>query len=293
MIRVHVPATSANLGPGFDSLGLALDFEGIFDFEIIESGIHIYGCEEAYQTRDNLVYQAFLKTTKVLGKEVPGISIGIHCDLPMQRGLGSSAACIVAGVMGANALFHNRLNKYEIFDICTALEGHPDNIAPALFGQLTVAFIDEDKPNMIRFGVHPDLRFLALIPEHGIPTAKARELLPNTLSYQDAISQIGRSAAMCKAIEIGNGVIMRKACKDFMHEPYRKQLIEEYETIYELQKKAGAFTMFISGSGSTMLVVSDDEEVLTNILHQVRKQYPSIQGKLLKVHRHGAFCEVL
>lgn len=293
MIRVHVPATSANLGPGYDCLGLAYDWEGVFDFEIIESGISIHGCDGAYQNQDNLVYIAFKKTLDLLGENIPGISIGIHCDIPTKRGLGSSAACIVAGAVGANALFHNRLNKYEIFDICTKIEGHPDNIAPALFGQLTVSFMEDDKPNMIRYGVHPQMKFLALVPKTSVATSEARKLLPNALSYSDAVFQIGHAAAMCKALEIGNGVILRKACKDTMHEPYRQKLIHEYEAIYEIQKAAGAFAMFISGSGSTMVIISDEEEILTKIMQQAQKRFPSMQGRLLNVDRHGAWSEVL
>lgn len=293
MIRVHVPATSANLGPGYDCLGLALDWEGVFDFERIESGVSIHGCNEQYCNEDNLVYRSFLHTLAAMNEEISGISITIHCDIPTQRGLGSSAACIVAGAMGANALFQNRLNKYELFSLCTRMEGHPDNVAPALFGQLTVSFIDEGQPSMIRYGLHPQLKFLAMIPQTGVSTQEARSLLPDHLSYADAVSQIGRSVALCKALEIGNHLIIRKACHDTMHEPYRRQLIEEYDQMYEIAKKAGASAMFISGSGSTMLAVSDEESILMDIMLAGKKAFPIMEMKILKADRIGAWSEVL
>lgn len=293
MIKVHVPATSANIGPGYDCLGLALSWEGVFTFEIIEEGLSITGCEEAYQGEDNLVYQAFCKTLAYMNEKVPGIAIDIQCDLPLKRGLGSSAACVVAGAIGANTIFQNKLNKYEIFKICTEIEGHPDNVAPALFGQLTVSFMDDNQPNMIRYGVHPDLKFLAIVPKTSVSTHEARQILPDQLSYETAVKQMGRCSALCKAIEIGNGVIMQKACQDLMHEPYRKKLIPEYEDIYRIQQEHKAFAMFISGSGSTMMIVDDDQTKLQKIAKEVQMVYPEIMIKELEVNRKGAYSEVM
>ena len=134
MIKVRVPATSANLGVGYDCLGLALDDFATVTFEVIAEGLEIAGCEEAYCNEENLFYQAFLKGLQYMGERVPGIRITVETDIPYARGLGSSATCIVAGLAGANALFHNRMNRYELFDLATQMEGHPDNIAPAIFG---------------------------------------------------------------------------------------------------------------------------------------------------------------
>lgn len=293
MIKVHVPATSANLGPGYDCLGLALSWEGIFSFEALDHGVRITGCDSAYQNEKNLVYQAFQNTLTYMKEEVPGIAIHIDCDLPLQRGLGSSAACIVAGALGANAFFHNKLNKYEIFKICTDMEGHPDNVAPALFGQLTVSFMDDKQPNMIRYGVHPDLKFLAIIPEGSVSTKEAREILPTTLSYETAIKQLGRCSAFCKAIEIGNGVIMQKACQDLLHEPYRKKLILEYDEIYKIQQHHQAHAMFISGSGSTMMIVDSNDGKIKEMAMEIQMKYPKVMVKELTVNRKGAYSEVI
>lgn len=145
MIKVRVPATSANLGVGYDCMGLAIRRYATVTFEVIAHGLEILGCEEAYCNEDNLFYQAFLEGLKYMNETVPGIRITVDTDIPYARGLGSSATCIVAGLAGANALFQNRMNRYELFDLATRMEGHPDNIAPAIFGGLCVSFMEEGK----------------------------------------------------------------------------------------------------------------------------------------------------
>lgn len=251
MIKVRVPATSANLGVGYDCMGLALDDYATVTFEVIAHGLEILGCEEAYCNEDNLFYQAFLEGLKYMNETVPGIRITVDTDIPYARGLGSSATCIVAGLAGANALFQNRMNRYELFDLATRMEGHPDNIAPAIFGGLCVSFMEEGKPNMIRYGVKRDLQFVTMIPDYEVSTKSAREVLPNNMSYAQAVYQMGRCAALAKAIEIGNAMIMKRACTDQMQEPYRKELIPEYADVNKLCEDAGMITMYISGSGST------------------------------------------
>ncbi|MEG0469010.1 MAG: homoserine kinase [Longicatena sp.] len=200
MIKVKVPATSANLGVGYDCLGIALDDFAYVTFELLDEGVVITGCEEAYCNEDNLFYQAFLEGLRYMNKTVPGIHIHIVSNVPFARGMGSSATCIVAGIAGANALFQNPMNKYEIFDIATRMEGHPDNIAPAIFGGLCVSFMEGDTPNMIKYGIKKDMIMVTMIPDYEVSTKKAREVLPNTMSYQDAVYQMGRCAALAIAL---------------------------------------------------------------------------------------------
>ena len=195
MIKVQVPATSANLGPGYDCLGIALDEYCTVSFDVIDKGLEITGCEAAYCNEDNLIYQAFLKGLAYLNEHVSGLRMHVDTNIPYARGMGSSATCIVAGLTGANALFGHRMNKYEIFDLATQMEGHPDNVAPAIFGGLTVSFMDQEKPNMIRYGVKKDLIFVTMIPDFEVSTKKAREVLPNQMSYAQAVYQMGRTAA--------------------------------------------------------------------------------------------------
>lgn len=289
MIEVRVPATSANLGPGFDCMGLALNTYAYFRFSLQEQGLTISGCDPRWQNEENLVYQGFQHTLDYMGETIPGLTIEIDASgVPEARGLGSSAVCIVAGAMAANAFFQNRLNKYEIFNICTAMEGHPDNVAPAIFGSLTVSFMEDDKPSMIRYLVNRELRFCAIIPDYPTLTEEARAVLPKTLSYEDAIYNMGRCAALAKALEIGNPVVIKKACKDKMHQPYRKHLIQEYDVVQRLCDEQDALALYISGSGSTMIAICDQPAKANALIQSVTTAYPAWEVKLLDVDLKGA-----
>lgn len=292
MIKVRVPATSANLGVGYDCLGIALDDFATVTFEEIAEGLEIIGCDEEYCNEDNLFYQAFNKALHHMGKEVSGIRITVDTDIPYARGLGSSATCIVAGLAGANALFGSPMNKYELFDLATQMEGHPDNIAPAVFGALCVSFMDEGKPNMIRYGIKRDLHFVTIIPDYEVSTKSAREVLPNTMSYQEAIYQMGRCAALAKAIEIGNPMIIKKACTDQMQEPYRKKLIPEYDDVRKLCEETNMITMFISGSGSTMIALTQEEDAAETLKESIVRQYPNWSVRILHATYDGVQSEV-
>ncbi|EFP59754.1 homoserine kinase [Erysipelotrichaceae bacterium AF15-26LB] len=292
MIKVRVPATSANLGVGYDCMGLALDDYATVTFEVIAHGLEILGCEEAYCNEDNLFYQAFLEGLKYMNETVPGIRITVDTDIPYARGLGSSATCIVAGLAGANALFQNRMNRYELFDLAARMEGHPDNIAPAIFGGLCVSFMEEGKPNMIRYGVKRDLQFVTMIPDYEVSTKSAREVLPNNMSYAQAVYQMGRCAALAKAIEIGNAMIMKRACTDQMQEPYRKELIPEYADVNKLCEDAGMITMYISGSGSTMIALTQEEADAGVLAETIKKRYPTWDVRILKATYDGIQSEV-
>ena len=292
MVKVKVPATSANLGVGYDCLGLAFDTFATISFEEIEEGLEIIGCQEAYCNDSNLIYQAFLKGLNAVDERVSGLRIIVDSNIPYARGLGSSAMCIIAGLMGASAMFQKTLNKYEIFKLATQMEGHPDNIAPALFGGLCVSFMEDDTPNMIRFGVKKDLLFVTIIPNYEVNTKKARDVLPTSMTYQEAVYQIGRCTALAKAIEIGNGLIIRKSCKDQMQEPYRKQLIPQYEEIKKLCFHYDMITTYISGSGSTMISLTQEEETAQAVIKELKKRYPEWDIRLLHATYDGATYEV-
>lgn len=291
MIKVRVPATSANLGVGYDCMGLALDEFANVSFALREEGVLISGCEEAYCNKENLIYQAFMMGLQYMNETICGVHIHVDTTIPYARGLGSSATCIVAGIAGANALCENRMNKYEMFALATRIEGHPDNIAPAIFGALCVSFMDDGTPNMIKYGIKHDLLFITMIPDYEVNTKAAREVLPTRMHYTDAVYQMGRCAALAKAIEIGNPLIIKKACTDKMQEPYRKKLIPEYHAVKTLC--ADAITMYISGSGSTMIAITQDQEQAEAIAAKMRKQYPAWSIRILHATYDGVSCEVL
>lgn len=286
MIRVKVPATSANLGVGFDCMGLALDWQGVFTFRFDGPEFMISGCPKAYQNKDNLVYHAFARTLMALGKRVPVVQIHIDTPIPVARGLGSSASCIVAGVLGAVAYSGQKLPLQELLRLATLLEHHPDNVAPALYGSLCASFMENGMPYTAQFAVHEKFRFVTIIPDYEVRTEDARRILPSDMSYADAIYQMGRCATLGKALESGDEEMVRHACIDRMQEPYRSRLIPEYDEVKRLCMDLGALAFVISGSGSTMLAVCT-ADTGGKLCRQLSERFRSWQVLELKAAAEG------
>ena len=291
MIRVKVPATSANLGVGFDCMGLALDWQGVFTFRFNGPEFMISGCPKAYQNKDNLVYHAFARTLMALGKRVPVVQIHIDTPIPVARGLGSSASCIVAGVLGAVAYSGQKLPLQELLRLATLLEHHPDNVAPALYGSLCASFMENGMPYTAQFAVHEKFRFVTIIPDYEVRTEDARRILPSDMSYADAIYQMGRCATLGKALESGDEEMVRHACIDRMQEPYRSRLIPEYDEVKRLCMDLGALAFVISGSGSTMLAVCT-ADTGGKLCRQLSERFRSWQVLELKAAAEGGAFEI-
>ena len=291
MIRVKVPATSANLGVGFDCMGLALDWQGVFTFCFDGPEFMISGCPKAYQNKDNLVYHAFARTLMALGKRVPVVQIHIDTPIPVARGLGSSASCIVAGVLGAVAYSGQKLPLQELLRLATLLEHHPDNVAPALYGSLCASFMENGLQYTAQFAVHEKFRFVTIIPDYEVRTEDARRILPSDMSYADAIYQMGRCATLGKALESGDEEMVRHACIDRMQEPYRSRLIPEYDEVKRLCMDLGALAFVISGSGSTMLAVCT-ADTGGKLCRQLSERFRSWQVLELKAAAEGGAFEI-
>lgn len=291
MIRVKVPATSANLGVGFDCMGLALDWQGVFTFRFDGPEFMISGCPKAYQNKDNLVYHAFARTLMALGKRVPVVQIHIDTPIPVARGLGSSASCIVAGVLGAVAYSGQKLPLQELLRLATLLEHHPDNVAPALYGSLCASFMENGLPYTAQFAVHEKFRFVTIIPDYEVRTEDARRILPSDMSYADAIYQMGRCATLGKALESGDEEMVRHACIDRMQEPYRSRLIPEYDEVKRLCMDLGALAFVISGSGSTMLAVCT-ADTGGKLCRQLSERFRSWRVLELKAAAEGGAFEI-
>ena len=288
MITVKVPATTANIGPGFDTLGLAFKLYSYFTFKRIEYGLRIVGCEEKYQNDSNLVYTSFKKTLEILNYPVPSIEISIKSDIPISRGLGSSAACIVGGVMGANIIAGSPLSKDEIFKICNDIEGHPDNIAPALFGGLTASLVEDGIPYTVQYNISENLYFCALVPDFRLSTAEARKVLPSEISYKDAIYNISRTAVLLKALENGDELLIKKSLSDRLHEKYRNVLINEYEEVKEICEKNGNTALFISGSGPTLMNIAKTKDFQWKIEYEIKNLKNSWIIRTLDIDMKGA-----
>lgn len=258
MITVRVPATSANLGSGFDCFGLALSLYATVSFEKSDR-LKIDGCPSEFQNESNLVYVAYTHTLKTLGLPAEPVRITISSSIPIARGLGSSAALLVAGVLGANAMHGSPLDRQRCLAICNELEGHPDNVSPALFGGCVASVLHESQPIAIPFKVHPSLCVLALIPDFELSTSLSRSVLPTSVAFKDAVFNGSRSAILGKAMETGNPEWLAIATQDRLHQPYRKDLIQDFDIIQSIVMKAGANAFFISGAGPTLLCIYSNQ----------------------------------
>lgn len=270
-VTVQVPATSANLGPGFDSFGVALTLYNTITVEETDIGLEITGCDNRYANSDNMVYQSYKAAMDKMGITCKGVKIHIDANIPIARGLGSSAALLAAGAFAANALHDSPLTKEQLLEVTNPLEGHPDNLAPALFGGLTASMMDGDRPITAQCTLHPDWQFIALIPDFPLSTSAARAVLPDSYSRSDAVFNAGRGALVIKALENGNQQLLNSAMDDKIHQPYRRKLISDYDVIEKLVKENGA-AFALSGAGPTLLCVTTDKhlpEILKNQLPQL------------------------
>ena len=273
-VTIRVPATTANLGPGFDAFGCALSLYTDVTFEETDEGLEITGCPEEFTGPDNLVYTAYCAVLASMNEEVRGIKIHIDAHIPICRGLGSSAALLVAGAMGANVLRGNKLSTQGLLNITNAMEGHPDNLAPAFYGGLTASMVDGGLPVSVNFPLHPGWEFLALVPDFDLPTTLARSVLPQQLSRADAIYNIAHGALVLKALELGDEKLLRTAMQDKLHQNYRKNLIPDYEKIEALVRTTGA-GFCLSGAGPTLLCITRNpglEEKLSKKLHTITEK---------------------
>lgn len=264
MLLVKVNATSANVCVGFDVLGLALDLANEFSFELKDE-FSFKGFESRYCKKEaNLVYQAYTKYFEYINMEPVKVEIGFKGSIPVSRGLGSSSSLIVAGVFAANAIMGNKLSKDELFNICAKIEGHPDNVAPAVYGGLIASYKRDDEYVPVSYPISEKLKFIVAIPSKAVSTHEARGVLPKALEYKDIVNNLSRIVNLPKAFGEGDLELLCDLFEDKLHEPYRGKLIPQYEEIKNVctQNKC-AFA--ISGSGSTMLIISYDNSIIEKL----------------------------
>lgn len=293
MIKVTVPATSANLGIGYDTLGMAVSLYSHFTFDHADT-LTITGCSEEFQNRDNMVYMAFEQALEQWGMEPFPISIDIQTEIPVARGLGSSSTCVVAGIMGAAALTRRTVTREELVAMATALEGHPDNVAPALLGAAVCSFTPEGElPRCLRYNVSERLRFITIIPPYEVHTSEARKVVPQEVPLSTAVWQMGRIAGLTRGLETGDTELIAAANDDRLQEPYRRKLIPDYDAIRATCLEGGAKTIWISGSGSTLMAVTDDTIVAKFLQVRLREQFPTCDTHILTCDTQGAQIEYL
>ena len=257
-VTVRVPATTANLAAGFDTLGCALTLYNTISFEE-SSKLSFSGCDPAYQTTDNLAYQGFACVYAHIGKPVPPVHIDIHAEIPVSSGLGSSAALLAAGAAAANFMACAGLSNDTLIALTTQIEGHPDNLAPAFLGGMTASMTEDGQVYTVRYTPHPDLRFVVLSPDFPLSTREARAVLPVNVPRADAIYNISHTAVLLRAMEIGDEAAIAAALRDKLHQPYRKALIHEFDAVSSLAAQIGCNALCISGAGPTLLCITKDQ----------------------------------
>ncbi len=264
-VTVIVPATTANLGVGFDCLGAALSMYNEFRFAVLEGEpdltITVTGEEADKVSRDrsNLVYQSFLKVYEKLNRTPPRVKIDIKLGVPFARGLGSSATAIVGGLIGANELAGKPLTEVEIRDLAIAIEGHPDNVVPAYLGNCRLSIGELGNWQICEIPWHSAVIPIVAIPNFELSTEEARKVLPTTISRSDAIFNISRMGLLLRGLATNNGEWLATALEDKLHQPYRKQLITGYDEVKAAAIAAGAWGMVISGAGATLLALTNSE----------------------------------
>jgi homoserine kinase len=281
-VSVRVPATTANLGPGFDCLGAALTLYNHFQFTALSPvgedmpsllKIEVEGTEAERVQRDerNLAYKAFCYFFRQRHQPIPAVSININLGVPLARGLGSSATAIIGGLMGANALVGSPLSQSELLDFAIALEGHPDNVAPALLGGCQLSAQDQLTQRWTICPIHwaPEIVPILAIPDFELSTQAARSVLPQQCSYSDAIFNLSHLGLLIKGLEAARGEWIQAALQDRLHQPYRIALIAGFAEVYRAAMDAGAKGLVISGAGPTLLALSMTEAAST-VAHQIQ-----------------------
>jgi homoserine kinase len=262
MIRIKVSASTSNLGSGFDAVGLALSLENVYAFDA-SNRFQTNRFKTFDPPHKNLIIKAYQSVFEKLGyaRDLVPISVTeMKSDIPSTRGLGSSAACIVAGIFAANRMLDDPWTKEACFQHAAWLEGHPDNVAPAIFGGMVASYFSKNRYVKASYPVHEGLVFHVAIPPFSVKTGRAREVLPRRILHQEAAHAVARALHMPNAFAAGDIERIRDIFADTLHEPYRYPLIPGGLKLKETLERQG-HAVAISGSGSTLLIVSKNEDL--------------------------------
>lgn len=291
-VRVSVPATSANLGVGFDCLGIALDLRALFTFEPSD-GLLIEGCGERLAGPDNLVWTSYCESCSKLGRAPLPLHIVIDSPIPITGGLGSSSACVIAGIIAAQIFVGDGFDRAEALAEAIGIEGHPDNVAPALLGGLVSSCVTDGKTLAIPHAISCVFHYVAMAPSYEVRTAEARKALPAAYPLATIVTQMGRYATLINALGTGNASLLGAACHDLIHEPYRAKLIPDYGALKACALDNGAAAFTISGSGSAMLAICEGRDCAEAVAEAVHGLMPDLWLQLLPVDTRGTIVEVV
>ncbi len=293
-VSVRVPATTANLGPGFDTLGLALGYYDELEVSVRDkpgATVTIIGVGHGTVPTDetNLIVTSMAFAFDKLGQKMPGIDLVAHNNIPHGRGMGSSGAAIVGGIMAAKGILEGVVDvtPAQLLEFATELEGHPDNVAPALFGGLTIAWTTPTGPRSKKLMVHRGVSPLVLVPEFTMSTELARSLQPANVPHEDAIFNVSRSALLIAALTQSPELLL-EATEDKLHQNYRAEAMPETSMLIRELRAAG-FAAVVSGAGPSILVLCSDPSARLRAVELVeKKQETPWHPHLLAVDFRGA-----
>ncbi|MDO4263407.1 MAG: homoserine kinase [Deinococcus sp.] len=279
-LEVRVPASSANLGPGFDCLGLSLPLYTTLRVRpaarlaVVPQGPVLAGTPA---DESNYVYRCMTALAREVGRPLPPLHLEITSEVPLARGLGSSAAALLAGLLTANAALGEPLDRSELLDLASRIEGHPDNVAPALLGGIVVATFDGQRAQPLRIEPPADLGVTVLIPDFELGTAQARQVMPDHYSRADAVFTASHAALTAGALLAGRLDLLAGAMQDRLHQPYRAPLVPGLMRILEGAAQHGALGAALSGAGPTVLCFHDTRHG-TGPLHAFLRQVMAAEG---------------
>lgn len=290
LFTVVVPATTANLGPGYDSVGMALSLYMTVSVTPADNwSVQYEGDEYAKLTTgpNNLIIRTVLNVAERFGKEVAPHSLHVISDIPLGKGLGSSATAIAAGIVIADGLLGLDLQPVEKAQIGSELEGHSDNVTAALLGGITITYFTQDELEIIQLP-RPPIGAVVLVPPKALRTEESRGMLPNQLSHPEAAAGSAASSTMTTAMAIGNWELAgRMMEKDVFHEPYRKKLLPEFDEIRSFCHEIGAYGMTISGAGPS-LFIAVEEGTEEEAAEKLKRKFPYYEGFALQPAASGA-----
>lgn len=292
-VSVKVPATSANLGPGFDTLGMALSYYDELEVEAVAGTgavVEVIGEGAGVVPTDasNLVVRSIAYTFEKFGQAVPALKLTAHNIIPHGRGMGSSGAAVVSGIVAAQGLLQGvvEMSAEDLLEIATELEGHPDNVAPALFGGLTIAWEDADGPHYKKLFVHRGVSPLELVPTFTMSTELARSLQPQSVPHDDAVFNVSRSALLIAALTQSPELLLA-ATEDRLHQGYRAAAMPETDSLVRLLRENGHAAV-VSGAGPSVLVLASDPAERVAAAKLAAEHYPNWNALLLAVDFKGA-----
>lgn len=296
MAKVRVPATSANMGPGFDCMGMALNLYNYVEIEeaqdttvVIQNNIQV---QNKASIEKNLILLAARRVYEACGRTPTPLLIRERNSIPTSRGLGSSAACVIGGMVAANTLLGNPLSKGRLLALATQMEGHPDNAVPCLLGGVSISYWNGERVTWVRGRLPGMLRVIALIPPYTTKTAGSRTKLPETVPFGDAVYNTAHAAMLSASLLTGNLIGLKEALHDRLHQPYRLPDYPIPPTFFDDIVAMGALGMYLSGSGSAFCVLAEartrglEADILAylqknEIDMQLRTLYPDTQGAVI------------